>query len=92
MAKNLSSGATTTTVWVRRGTASKAARVCKTMGWPASDWYCLGPEAPEREPVPAQGIRAQNPDRDGGIGVGRCGQSGPILKSPAVSAAKHPLP
>ena len=44
---------------LKRRTAAKAAKVCITMGWPATAWYCLGPDAPEREPVPAQGIRAQ---------------------------------
>ena len=29
------------------------------MGLPASVWYCLGPAAPAREPVPAQGMSAQ---------------------------------
>ena len=57
-------------VRVIRTTPAKAARVCITMGCPASRWYCLGPLAPERAPVPAQGIRAQKRgESDAGAGV-----------------------
>jgi hypothetical protein len=39
--------------------------VCITKGWPAKAWYCLGPTEPAREPLPAQGIKAQRRGKTG---------------------------
>ena len=56
--KNVSPADTTTKVPASRRTPRKAAKVCSTMGLPATDAYCLGPSARAREPLPAQGTSA----------------------------------
>ena len=57
-AKNVSPGATTTSVRVTAGTAANAASVCITNGWPATSSYCLGWAVAARLPLPAHAIRA----------------------------------
>jgi hypothetical protein len=57
---------TTTSTRAMRGTAVNAASVWRTIGAPASVWYCLGCAVPARVPVPAQGTSARQ--RGGGRG------------------------
>ena len=54
-----SPGATTTSTLAIRCTGPNAASVCRTIGAPATGWYCLGCAVPAREPVPAQGSSAK---------------------------------
>ena len=54
-----SPGESTTKPPTTRGTAPKAARVCKTRACPAMGWYCLGWAVPARLPAPAQGTRTK---------------------------------
>ena len=52
-----------------QSTSNKARIVCTTIGSPASGTYCLGPDAPDLAPTPAQGTTANTRGGDDGPSV-----------------------